>query len=1756
MNLTLQDCVAALVATCNRPDLLNTRALPSIAQQSQTPIRVVVVDDSDDADAAQTEAIVRDWRHGGSRIEYLPNRRTKKRAAGAWNTGLDHLLRTCDDPIRLFVAILDDDDEWVPDHLRRCLAAAETQRLDVVASGFWRIEEGAEPKLVTPPESLEASGFLVGNPGIQGSNLVCRLRVLLEAGLFDESLQSCTDRDLCIRLADLPDVYYGAVTEPTVRHFACASRARLSTPGSSAKKEGLDQFYRKWRCRMSDAVHAAFLARARDLFGWAAPEPKVPNIVTADGVSLSSAAPKQAPPHLIVGTIANPEQLEDVAGLLADLRKQVDDPDLSGHDVLILENGNCRKPDAALRNLVEDHRAAGLRVHLVDRARHLEDAAQGLVADGGVSKGKRLPIAPARTVLQSYLYAFAKGRPGAVMWIVDDDMRLNPLVAKDNGRLQRRPQKLAPMVRELRRLHAGGELDIAIGTNSGAPPLPFAATVRVQLVDLVASLQWLALLEPQAALPDRSLDNTVLRATRRDYYYDLSRKETDRLETPFVVTPAFPGESAGDTFTRLASAAERILAGEQVFRPLAIAAGIDPLASVDRGLQRGGNTFVFDVEALRLAPNPSPTIAGRPSRRSDMIWTLLQERYFGRRVFTLPIALHHDRSHVQPAELDVKRIVDDVRGYALFSALKDVGGIFTVSDDQHMELAQAKVQRFTIRVGKYLEERLAAFRLSFHRVRGLKRMLRQLVEDGEKWWREGRYEEARTRLRSFCECLDRCYKVDVLNRIEDGARALRPPQIREFLGQLPCEISAHRNRLSEYPALAAAIEPERTANAKAIASTLAAPVGLLTVLGHGMEGVALSDGKQVFKVFDYWWKSSSTVSAPAYLRTLVGKWKDAKCLYPILDFQEGGHRAVLVYPFEPSEPYTGGHGPGMVDLLAECWQHGVVCRNIHPDNLRVVDGRVRLIDYGSDIRPFAAGEFVTMCQRAWLSYRWANRPNLAQIMRRALKDDGIAELDGFDRFHEAVRRATGQHETPDVVFDWAREGGHVLDYGCGYGKLAGKLAECGGEVMGYDPDAALVGRWARLASGGDDLQFTHNRAEVLAAGRFDLVICARVLCTILDDGDFRTVLHDLRSLVTESGRVIVTVCDPHFTFGGLQAAETERTLPCDADYEHTFVWRKKLRATGRARCDVHRPERTLRRAFARAGLAVCRRVEIPTVDLQRFEPASEQLVFELRPVAPLPGKVSLLIKACAMDADALDVQIRHLVAQLEEPRAFAERILVVDAKEHEFLRQHTAGSQPDLLESARRLVEAGWLDRIVEAPGEGDATAALNRRWFALDTPHTHTAAGAHVTPLLAGFEACATPYVLHVDADIMVGRLGRQHDYLPDMLAVMRGDPQALTVAFNIAQQHDRRYTAELAENAAKPWRTESRAGLVDLARLHAALPLPNSLEVCRLALSWHRSLDIAIQGTSRGKPSAGRAYRGGDHRAFYTHPPNERKRDAAAWFAVLDRIEHGVVPPVQRGEVEWTGAIADWMLPRRPEPYVFVVSGRNVPAGRLRRCIASLVRQKGLPWGAVVFDDASAPAFAEPFEMAWRDIGARCTIIRNRRRQGLLANMVTAIRTICTDPNTVIVTLDADDALIGDEVLLRLTSEYENGADVTVGSMLRTDKAAEYPVRFHRPREHRGGNVWQHLRSFRKRLFDAIPDDALRLDGEYIDLANDWAYMLPIVEMASNPVHIADALYLHEPSGTGKDAAGRKLRDEVIARIVAKAPAAQRLQTRAGTL
>ena len=324
--------IAAVIATSNRPQLLANRALPSVALQARPPDYLVVVDDSDRKFRRTNREIVTDFRADDTKAIYLENYRTPG-AAGAWNTALSELQNVIPSA---FVAILDDDDSWDPSYLRMCEEMALYGDLDMVVAGIVRHEFiGDDGRLLWIPHHLDVNDLLVRNPHIQGSNLFLRLRKLLEAGGFDEALPSTTDRDLCIRLADLGTVRYGTVAKHLVHHYAEAQRVRLSTPGESAKCEGLRRFFRKYRGRMSPEQRIAFLERSRNRFGCDVEE----GDPTPARIDPSAPAPNvQGHLNLVVGAITSPE-VSNVASLMDMLLRKINCRSDTTLKVVLLENG-------------------------------------------------------------------------------------------------------------------------------------------------------------------------------------------------------------------------------------------------------------------------------------------------------------------------------------------------------------------------------------------------------------------------------------------------------------------------------------------------------------------------------------------------------------------------------------------------------------------------------------------------------------------------------------------------------------------------------------------------------------------------------------------------------------------------------------------------------------------------------------------------------------------------------------------------------------------------------------------------------------------------------------------------------------------------------------------------------------------------------------------------------------------------------------------------------------------------------------------------------------------------------------------------------------------------------------------------------------------------------------------------------------------------------------------------------------------------
>lgn len=254
-----------VIPTKNRPDKLK-RALESISEQTRKPSKVIVVSDCSELEEVRSIEIAENFKHNLS-LEYIRNSHVKN-LSGALNTGIEYFISIGGEPEKAFLAILDDDDWWERTYLSNVSDFAMETESDWVVSGIIRHDEKSGQKIrQTIPERIYISDFLVGNPNIQGSNLFVRLSKIIEAGMFDETLPSTTDRDICIRLLQLSGIRYGFLMNHLTHHYASLDNTRLSTPFSNVKKAGLEGFYRKYQPIMTGEQMELFKERAQKLFG-------------------------------------------------------------------------------------------------------------------------------------------------------------------------------------------------------------------------------------------------------------------------------------------------------------------------------------------------------------------------------------------------------------------------------------------------------------------------------------------------------------------------------------------------------------------------------------------------------------------------------------------------------------------------------------------------------------------------------------------------------------------------------------------------------------------------------------------------------------------------------------------------------------------------------------------------------------------------------------------------------------------------------------------------------------------------------------------------------------------------------------------------------------------------------------------------------------------------------------------------------------------------------------------------------------------------------------------------------------------------------------------------------------------------------------------------------------------------------------------------------------------------------------------------
>jgi glycosyltransferase involved in cell wall biosynthesis len=186
--------VSVVIPAYNRLDML-VRAVRSALGQTFHALEVLVVDDGSAEDVAGALAGIDDPRL------VVVRHATNRGASAARNTGIERARGE-------FVAFLDSDDEWLPEKTALQVACFDhaDPSIVMVYTGVKVLPDTEKQRTHELPRGDISQAALVANDIGTTSAAMVRRAALQRIGGFDESLPSCQDWDLYIRLAEIGSI--------------------------------------------------------------------------------------------------------------------------------------------------------------------------------------------------------------------------------------------------------------------------------------------------------------------------------------------------------------------------------------------------------------------------------------------------------------------------------------------------------------------------------------------------------------------------------------------------------------------------------------------------------------------------------------------------------------------------------------------------------------------------------------------------------------------------------------------------------------------------------------------------------------------------------------------------------------------------------------------------------------------------------------------------------------------------------------------------------------------------------------------------------------------------------------------------------------------------------------------------------------------------------------------------------------------------------------------------------------------------------------------------------------------------------------------------------------------------------------------------------------------------------------------------------------------------------------------------------------
>jgi glycosyltransferase involved in cell wall biosynthesis len=170
------------------------RLLRSITFSSEYEVEVIIVDDAS-TDVVEYQRVVDAWRGVFPSFHYLRLPR-RSGAPVARNAG----IRTARYE---WIALVDDDDEWLPGKLDEQMGVARRVSSDAGLIYCWtRVvnADGVTESVSQPDVEGDAASFILRTNFILSPSVVIRKAAFNKVGMFDEALPSCQDWDMWARI--------------------------------------------------------------------------------------------------------------------------------------------------------------------------------------------------------------------------------------------------------------------------------------------------------------------------------------------------------------------------------------------------------------------------------------------------------------------------------------------------------------------------------------------------------------------------------------------------------------------------------------------------------------------------------------------------------------------------------------------------------------------------------------------------------------------------------------------------------------------------------------------------------------------------------------------------------------------------------------------------------------------------------------------------------------------------------------------------------------------------------------------------------------------------------------------------------------------------------------------------------------------------------------------------------------------------------------------------------------------------------------------------------------------------------------------------------------------------------------------------------------------------------------------------------------------------------------------------------------------